>query len=69
MLLPRLLDKCRTDLAGTVDEYHTNCLLDQEFLQFVGVDHNALREQIGRGNGDHAILDWITANQTQPRSP
>lgn len=69
MLLPRLIDKCRADIAGTIGDYHTNCMLDQEFLLFVGIDYDALREQIERGAGDHAILDWTTANQSQPRSP
>jgi len=43
-LLPRLLDKCRADIAGYIGEYHTNCPIDQEFLNYAGIDYDALRQ-------------------------
>ena len=37
-ILPRLLDKGRAAIAGTNGEYNYACPLDQNFLEFAGVD-------------------------------
>lgn len=34
----RVLDKCRAAVAGTLGEYHFNCLLDRHFFDFTGID-------------------------------
>jgi hypothetical protein len=66
-ILPRALDKCRAELAGKNGEYHYNCPLDQRFLNFAGVDAEALKLQIAKGNGDGELLEWIRANsKNQP---
>ena len=62
VLVPRMLDKCRAELAGKNGEYHYNCPLDQEFLEFAGVDAEALKKQVATGAGDGEILEWISAN-------
>lgn len=62
VLLPRLLDKCRAELAGKNGEYHYNCPLDQRFLGFTGIDHEALKAEVAKDLGDAAILAWIEAN-------
>ncbi len=62
VILPRMLDKGRATLAGTNGEYHYACPLDQRFLGFVGIDPEALKEQIAGGLGDGAILAWVQAN-------
>lgn len=61
-LLPRMLDKGRATLAGTNGEYRYNCPLDQRFVSFVGIDAEALKEQLAAGKGDGEILKWIEAN-------
>ena len=61
-LLPRLLDKCRAELAGTSGEYHYNCPLDQRFFAFTGIDHQALKAEVAKGLGDGELLAWIEAN-------
>jgi hypothetical protein len=61
-LLPRMLDKGRATLAGTNGEYRYNCPLDQRFVSFVGLDAEALKEQLAAGKGDGEILKWIEAN-------
>jgi Domain of unknown function (DUF5069) len=48
-LLPRMLDKGRAEIAGTNVEYHFNGPLDQRILDFIGIDANALREQLATG--------------------
>ncbi len=61
-ILPRALDKGRAALAGTNGEYHFACPLDQRFLEFAGIDADALKAQLAAGKGDGEILEWIRAN-------
>jgi hypothetical protein len=61
-ILPRALDKCRAELAGTSGEYHYACPLDQRFLGFAGIDPEALKAQVAQGKGDGEILQWVRAN-------
>jgi hypothetical protein len=68
-ILPRVLDKCRASLAGQLGEYKFNCPLDQHWFRFVGVDAEAFKQQVASGLGDGAMLDWIQANASIPRSP
>lgn len=68
-LLPRLLDKCRAELAGTNGPYHYNCPLDQHFMNFAGLDAQRLKAEVETGKGDGEILDWIAANSTNRRTP
>ena len=59
-ILPRCLDKGRATLAGKNGEYHYACPLDQQFLQFAGIDPEALKKELGKS--DTEILSWIIAN-------
>lgn len=61
-ILPRMLDKGRATLAGKNGEFHYNCPLDQHFVNFVGVDPEALKAELASGKGDREILEWIMAN-------
>ena len=65
--LPRMLDKCRAEIAGTNGEYHYNCPLDQVFFEFTGVDAEALKKEVATGKGDGEILEWISANAKHKR--
>ena len=69
VLLPRMLDKCRAELAGKNGEYHYNCPLDQHILNFLGVDPEALKAEVATGKGDGEILEWIEANAKNKRTP
>ena len=68
-VLPRLLDKCRASLAGTVGDYHTDCPLDQEFTNFVGIDYDALRTQVATDKSDGELLAWIQEHADHQRTP
>ena len=68
-LLPRLLDKCRAEIAGASGEYHYNCPLDQHFFKFTGIDAEALKAEVAKGLGDGELLEWITANAAHARTP
>ena len=64
VILPRMLDKGRALIAGANGEYKYACGLDQRFLNFAGIDPEALKEQLVEGKGDGDILAWVTANAT-----
>ena len=65
-ILPRCLDKGRATLAGKQGEYHYACPLDQRFLEFAGIDPEALKKQLGKS--DTEVLEWITANAKNKRT-
>ena len=66
-ILPRCLDKGRATLAGKNGEYHYACPLDQRFLEFAGIDPEALKKELGKSDGE--ILEWIEKNAKHKRSP
>ena len=69
VLLPRMLDKGRADIAGKIGEYKYACPLDQRFIDFVGIDPVALRGELATGKGDGEILEWINATAKYKRTP
>jgi len=67
VILPRMLDKGRALIAGTIGEYKYACPLDQRFIDFAGIDPEALKEQLTEGKGDGEILTWVTEHsKTKP---
>lgn len=58
----RMLDKCRAVIAGTANEYHYNCPLDQMFLEFTGIDADAFKEFVATDADDDAVATWIKEN-------
>jgi hypothetical protein len=66
-ILPRCLDKGRATLAGKNGDYHYACPLDQDFLEFAGVDPEELKKQLNKS--DSEVLAWINANAKHPRTP
>lgn len=61
-VLARCLDKGRATINGKNGEYHYACPLDERFLEFVGIDAEALKKELGAGKSDGEILEWIQAN-------
>ena len=67
VILPRLLDKCRAQIAGKNGEYHYACPMDMRWFEFVGLEPVELKGQVESGAGDAEILKWITGNaQNKP---
>ena len=62
VILPRMLDKGRATIAGKNGEYKYACPLDERFLDFAGIDPEALKKQLAADKGDGEILEWIKAN-------
>ena len=69
VVLPRMLDKCRATLAGKNGEYHYDCPLDKRFLDYAGIDPEALKAEVATGKGDGELLDWVNANAKNKREP
>ena len=69
VILPRCLDKGRATIAGKNGEYHFACPLDSRFLDFVGIDPEALKKELAAGKSDSEILEWIEKNARFRRSP
>lgn len=63
-----MLDKGRATNAGKNGDYHYACPLDQRLIDFIGIDPEALRQQLSIGKGDGEILDWIQANARHKRT-
>jgi hypothetical protein len=68
VILPRVLDKGRAVINGTNGDYNYACPVDQRFLQFAGVNAEALKKQLAKGKGDGEILEWIRQNQKFKRT-
>jgi hypothetical protein len=66
--LPRLLDKGRATVAGTNGEFNYDAPIDQRLKDFLGLDLEALREELATGKGDGEILEWINTNAKHKRS-
>ncbi|HEY2953530.1 MAG TPA: DUF5069 domain-containing protein [Verrucomicrobiae bacterium] len=67
VILPRMLDKGRALVSGKIGDYKFACPLDQRFLEFAGVDTEALKKNLTAGLGDGEILDWIGTHAKHPR--
>jgi hypothetical protein len=62
-----MLDKGRATLAGQNGEYHYACPLDQRFLEFAGIDPEALNKELNKSDGE--VLEWIEKNAKHKRLP
>ena len=69
VLLPRILDKGRAKLAGKNGEYNYNSPTDQHLARFLGLDLEALLNELATGKADGEILEWVQAHAQTPRDP
>jgi len=60
-ILPRILDKARASLAGTLGDYKFNNPLDNVLFGFAGVTADAFLAKVKTGAGDFEILQWFNA--------
>jgi hypothetical protein len=66
VILPRMLDKGRATLAGHNGEYKYACPLDQRFLEFAGINPNALKKVLKKS--DTEVLAWIQKHAKHKRT-
>ena len=59
VILPRMLDKGRAQIAGKAGEYHFACPLDQRFLSFTGLNAEDIANLLKQGKSDSEVLAWI----------
>jgi hypothetical protein len=69
VMLARMLDKGRADLAGTAGEYKYNNPLDHHWFRFTGITADALKAELATGKGDGEMLAWIEENAPNKRMP
>ena len=68
VLLPRILDKGRADLAKKNGEYNFDSPTDQHLVRFLGLDLAALQKELAKGIGDGEALAWVNAHAKTPRN-
>jgi hypothetical protein len=66
--LARLVDKGRATIAGTNGEFNYDAPLDQQLVEFLGLDLAALKEELAAGKGDGEIVEWVNANAKHKRA-
>ena len=69
VVLPRILDKGRAELAGTAGEFKYNNPADYHWFRFTGITPEALKAELATGKGDGEILAWIEQNAPHKRTP
>jgi Domain of unknown function (DUF5069) len=65
VILPRMLDKGRAELAGKAGEYHFACPLDQHFLSFTGLTTEDILNLLKEGKSDSEVITWIREHTKQ----
>jgi hypothetical protein len=65
VIAARTLDKCRAVLAGTEDEYHFDCPLDQFFFGFAEIEGDDFKAFVATGATDDEVAEWIKKNARQ----
>jgi len=69
VLAARAVDKCRAVLVDWQGEYHSNCPLDQRWLNFAEIDYGNFRSLVATGATDDEIAEWIELNaKKRPRA-
>lgn len=69
VILPRVLDKGRAELAGIAGEYKYNGGTDQHWFRFTGITHEELKAKLAEGLGDGDILRWVQEKSPAQRQP
>jgi hypothetical protein len=64
--LPRLIDKARAFVAGTIGDFHYPCPFDARFFAYTGLTADGFLEQVKAGKSDSELLAYVTAN-SQPK--
>ena len=59
VIAARMLDKCRATIADTMGEYHFDCRLDNQFLEFTGITAEQFKSYVATGATDTEIATWV----------
>jgi hypothetical protein len=69
VILARILDKGRAELAGVAGEYKYNNPMDRHWFRFTGIAPEDLKAQLAAGRGDGEILTWVQEHTPHRREP
>lgn len=69
VILARVLDKGRADLADTAGEYKYANPTDHHWFRFTGITPEALKAKLAEGLGDGEILTWVQETAQHKRQP
>src|SRR6266403_5866863 len=69
VVLARILDKGRAELAATAGEFKYNNPGDYHWVRFTGITPEALKAELAKGKGDGEVLAWIEQNALHKRTP
>jgi Domain of unknown function (DUF5069) len=69
VILARILDKGRADLAGTLGEYRYNNPIDRHWFRFTGIDHEKLKAALAEGRGDGEMIAWVDEHASPKHEP
>ncbi|MDB6173164.1 MAG: hypothetical protein JWL59_2475 [Chthoniobacteraceae bacterium] len=64
VILSRMNDKARADIAGQIGEYHTDCPLDHMLLDWKGVEYAGVRQALEAGATDEEIVAYLNTHGT-----
>ncbi len=67
VILARVLDKGRAELAGTAGEYKYNNPMDRHWFRFTGITPESLKAKLAEGKGDGEILAWVQESAPRKR--
>ena len=68
VILSRMTDKARADIAGKIGDYHTDCPLDHLLLDWKGVEYAGVRKALEGGATDEEIAAFLDTHGT-PKTP
>ncbi len=69
VVLPRILDKGRAELAGKAGEFKYNNPADYHWFRFTGITAEALKAELATGKSDGEMLKWIEETAPNKRAP
>jgi hypothetical protein len=64
VIMARMIDKGRADLAGNIGEYHFACPLDQMLFEFKGVKDEEVKKLLASGATDEQVVNWFNSHGT-----
>lgn len=68
VLLSRMTDKARADIAGKIGDYHTGCPVDHLLLDWKGVEYADVRKALEAGSTDAEIVTFLNTHG-MPKTP
>ena len=69
VVLARILDKGRAEIAGTAGEYKYDNPMDHHWFRFTGLTAEALKAELATDKGDGEVLAWIQENAPNKHTP